>query len=168
VEDDFNRFLPIDRRGKMQTRMRTGTTLIVLLVSLISVSWATKADERADLLKVREAVWRTWFAGDTKALKQLVPPDTIVISSGEEKWKNQADVLSSSAEFHAQGGKLVRLEFPRTEIQLFGDVAIVWSKYLVETETNGKRETSSGRVTEIFVKRHGQWLNAGWHTDTEK
>jgi hypothetical protein len=31
----------------------------------------------------------------------------------------------------------VRLEFPHTEVQHFGDVAIVWSQYLAETETNG-------------------------------
>jgi hypothetical protein len=39
-------------------------------------------------------------------------------------------------EFHATGGKLVRLEFPRTEIQHLGDVAIVWSGYVVETEVD--------------------------------
>ena len=66
----------------------------------------------------------------------------------------------------AYGGKLIRLEFPRTEIQRFGDVVIIWSKYLVETETNGKRSLTSGRVTEVFVRRHGQWTNPGWHTDS--
>jgi hypothetical protein len=32
----------------------------------------------------------------------------------------------------------------------------------------GKRSLESGRVTEIFVRRSGQWMNSGWHTDTEK
>jgi hypothetical protein len=85
----------------------------------------------------------------------LVPPDTIVISSGEEKWKNQTDVLQSAARDQAKGGKLIRLEFPRTEIQRFGDVAIPYSQYLHETEVDGKRSLASGRVTEIFVLRHG-------------
>ena len=52
-----------------------------------------------------------------------------------------------------EGGKLIRLEFPRTEIQRFGEGAIIWSTYLVETETNGKRSLTSGRVTEVFVRR---------------
>jgi Domain of unknown function (DUF4440) len=90
------------------------------------------------LLHVRETVWRAWFTGDTKTLEGLIPPESIVMIGGEEKWKNQADVLHSAAEFHANGGKLVRLEFPHTEVQHFGDVAIVWSQYLAETETNGK------------------------------
>ncbi len=42
---------------------------------------------------------------------------------------------------------------------------IVWSEYLVETETNGKRSLSSGPASEIFVLCQGQWTNRGWHTD---
>jgi ketosteroid isomerase-like protein len=63
---------------------------------------------------------------------------------------------------------LVRLEFPRTEIQRFGDVAILYSKYVVETEMKGKRSVSSGRATEVFVLQNGKWTNPGWHTDAEK
>jgi len=120
------------------------------------------------LLQVRETVWRAWFAGDTKTLEELVPPETIVMSGGEEHWKHQADVLRTATEFHAKGGKLVRLEFPHTEVQHFGDVAIVWSSYVLETELGGNRSPDSGRVTEIFVWQHGRWTNPGWHTDSTK
>ncbi len=136
--------------------------------ALIVSAAPSPSDDRTELLKAREAVWRSWFADDTKTLEALVPPDTIVISSGEEKWKNQADILESAAKFHAAGGKLVRLEFPRTEIQRFADVAITYSQYLYETEVDGKHEVTSGRVTEVFVSRNGHWTNPGWHTDTEK
>jgi ketosteroid isomerase-like protein len=99
----------------------------------------------------------------------LVPPETIVPSSGEEKWEKQTtEVFQSAADFQAGGGKLVRLEFPRMEVQRFGDVAIIWSQYVVETQMNGKRSSSSGRVREVFVKRNGKWTNPGWHTDGEK
>jgi ketosteroid isomerase-like protein len=141
---------------------------IFVLGLLLVPGMAYSQDERGQILKVRESVWRAWFANDNKVLERLVPPDTIVISSGEEKWKNQADVMRTAAEFRAGGGKLVRLEFPRTEIQRFGDVAIIWTSYLVETEENGKRTVSSGRATEIFVRRNGEWVNPGWHTDSEK
>ena len=46
-------------------------------------------------------------------------------------------MLRTAIEFHAKGGSLVRLEFPRTEVQRFGDVAIVWSSYIVEIEVAG-------------------------------
>jgi ketosteroid isomerase-like protein len=144
------------------------TFAILCLAVLPSVNLAAqKADDR-ELLGARETVWRAWFAGDRNTLKQFVPPEAIVISSGEEQWKHQADVLRASAEFHAQGGKLIQLEFPRTEVQHFGDVAIVWSSYALEIDVNGKRSSDSGRVTEIFVWRDGRWTNPGWHTDTRK
>ncbi|HLJ88376.1 MAG TPA: nuclear transport factor 2 family protein [Candidatus Angelobacter sp.] len=113
-------------------------------------------------------LWRAWFSNDQKTLRDLVPSDTIVISSGEPKWKHQAEVLHSAEEFQAQGGKLTRLEFPRTEVQRLGNVAVIYSEYVLEIEMGGKRSVSSGRVTEIFVLRKGKWSNPGWHTDSEK
>lgn len=152
----------------MRHFMKAAITLIVLTAMLVLQGTAFQSGGDQDLLKTREAVWRAWFANDTAALKELVPPDTMVISSHEKEWKNQAGVFQSAVEFHASGGKLIRLEFPRTEVQHFGDVAIVWSRYLVETEVAGKRSVSSGRVSEIFVRRHGRWTNPGWHTDSEE
>lgn len=152
----------------MTTRRNTWTIATLALTLLWNSTPATAATNDTELLTTRETVWRSWFVNDTKTLRKLVPPETIVISSGESAWKHQAEVLRSAEEFQAAGGKLLRLEFPRTEVQHFGDVAIVWSSYLVETETKGKRSTSSGRVTEIFVRRNGQWTNPGWHTDAEK
>jgi len=147
---------------------RQSLIVAAALVSALSIANLSAQKQDDDqLLRVRETIWRAWFAGDTKTLKELVPPGTIVMSGGEEKWKYQADVLRTSAEFHAHGGRLIRLDFPRTEVQHFGDVAIVWSTYILETEVNGKRSSNSARVTEIFVKQHGHWTNPGWHTDKE-
>jgi ketosteroid isomerase-like protein len=153
--------------GNMRRIARMAAGIFVLGL-LLGPAMAYGQDERGEILKVRERVWRAWFANDAKALERLVPSDTIVISSDETKWKNQADILQTAAEFQADGGKLIRLEFPRTEIQRFGDVAIIWTSYLVETEENGKRVVVSGRATEIFVRRNGEWVNPGWHTDSFK
>jgi len=135
-------------------------------VDAVWIAMRQKSDEQ--LLRVRESVWRAWFANDTSTLKKLAPPETIVISAGEAKWKDQADIFQSAADFHDKGGKLIRLEFPRTEVQHFGDVAVTYSQYVCEIEAGGKHSISSGRVTEIFVLRGSQWTNPGWHTDEEK
>jgi ketosteroid isomerase-like protein len=148
--------------------MRKIRTLIfaALFISLSATAFPAGNDD-TELLKIRRSVWLVWLANDQEALKRLVPDDTVVISAGETKWKHQAEVLQSAADFHAAGGKLISLEFPRTEVEHFGDVAIIWSEYVLEVEVGGKRSKSSGRVTEIFVKRNGQWTNPGWHTDSE-
>ena len=151
----------------MRRRLFILTTVIAMFAGSTKGFPANQHD-RAQLLKVREAVWRSWFANDVSTLRELVPPGTIVISAGEPQWKHQSEVLQSAVDFQAQGGKLVRLEFPRTEIQRFGEVAILYSQYIVETELKGKRSVSAGRATEVFVLHDGQWTNPGWHTDAEK
>lgn len=142
------------------------TTLLLAFPGAAMLLAQTNRD--AQLLNVRNSVWRAWFSDDVKTLQALVPPDAIVISGGEQNWKHQAEVFQSAADFHAGGSKLIRLEFSHTEIQHFGDVAIVWSDYLVETESHGKRAISTGRASEIFVQHHGRWINPGWHTDSTK
>ena len=152
----------------MHRRLFTIAAMIAILAGGSAQSFPANQDDRGQLLKAREAVWRSWFANDASTLRELVPPGTIVISSGEPQWKYQSEVLQSAVDFQAQGGRLVRLEFPRTEIQRFGEVAILYSKYIVETEMKGKRTVSSGRATEVFVLHNGQWTNPGWHTDAEQ
>ena len=123
------------------------------------------ADQKKDLLAAREAVWRDFFANNSSRLAESIPPELIAIEQGE-KWSTRDDVLTGAKSFADQGGKLVRLEFPQTEIQMYGYTAIVYSKYLCETELAGKHATQSGRATEMFVYRKGKWVNVGWHIDS--
>jgi ketosteroid isomerase-like protein len=137
------------------------------LLLLLAATACLAADD-SQLLATRDRVWRAWFAGDEATLRQLVPEQAIAISAGEREWKRQAQIIAQSRAFHSHGGRLTHLVFPRTEIQHYGDVAIIFSSYRLETEEAGKRSASSGRVLEVFVYQHGRWLNPGWHTDQEK
>ena len=120
------------------------------------------------LLDAREAVWRAWFAGDRATLEKLIPQETIAIESGNNNWSNRQTILDGSEQFAKGGGKLVKLEFPKTEIQMYGAAAVVYSNYSYELEQGGQRINQSGRVTELFVLRNGQWVNPGWHMDSGK
>jgi hypothetical protein len=144
------------------------TIILIGAAAWAMPAWAAKQAEQQAIVQAREAVWRAWFANDKRTLERLVPANAIAISAGEEKWKTQADIFRSASEFQASGGKLIRLEFPRTEIQCYGSAAFVYSEYVLETELAGKRSTESGRVTEVFVLNHGTWMNSGWHTDSRR
>jgi ketosteroid isomerase-like protein len=123
---------------------------------------------RKRLLDAREAVWRAYFSNDRPALERLIPEETVTIEAGDNNWGNRNAVLEGAARFAKSGGKLMKLEFPKTEIQLYGYTAVVYSNYSYEIETAGQRYQQSGRVTEVFVLRKGQWVNPGWHMDTGK
>ena len=120
------------------------------------------------LLEAREAVWRAYFSGDRATLEKLIPEETLAIEAGDNNWSNRQTILNGSAEFAKSGGKLLKLEFPKTEIQVYGFTAVVYSNYAYELQTGGQRVNQSGRVTEVFVLRKGQWVNPGWHMDSGK
>jgi ketosteroid isomerase-like protein len=123
---------------------------------------------RQRILAAREAVWKAWFANDRATLEKLIPEETIAIDNGSEGWSGRAAVLDGAKRFAESGGKLVRLEFPKTEIQVYGNTIIIYTTYLYETEVNGKRSTASGRATEMFVRRGDDLVNVGWHMDSGK
>jgi ketosteroid isomerase-like protein len=116
------------------------------------------------LLDAREAVWRAYFAGDRATLEKLIPEETIAIE--DNTWSNRPKVLDSAAQFAKEGGKLVKLEFPKTEIQVYGFTAVLYSNFSYELEIGGQHSKHSGRVTEVFVLRKGQWVNPGWHMES--
>ena len=43
----------------------------VIVAGSNSTSIAANVDERSDLLRVREAVWRSWFDNDARTLREL-------------------------------------------------------------------------------------------------
>ena len=119
-------------------------------------------DERASLMKAREAVWRAWFAGDQAALLKLLPPELITIEPGSTTFGTQKSTLDGSRAFAAGGGKLTRIAFPSTEIQVYGNTAILYTSYEMDLQNGAQTRTERGMATEVFVMKDGEWLNTGW------
>jgi hypothetical protein len=120
-------------------------------------------EERALLLSAREAVWRAWFAGDHDALAKLLPAELITLSANPgESFGTLDSTMAGSRGFAASGGKLTRLVFPRTEIQAYGNTAVLYTSYEMDLQNGGRTRTERGRATEVFVNTNGHWLNTGW------
>jgi hypothetical protein len=123
---------------------------------------ALDTDERASLMKAREAVWRAWFGGDQATLLTVLPPELITIEPGSTTFGTRESTLEGSRSFAAGGGKLTRLAFPSTEIQVYGNTAILYTSYEMDLASGGQSRTERGMATEVFVFNGGQWLNTGW------
>jgi hypothetical protein len=120
------------------------------------------ARERDALMKARESVWRAWFAGDQTTLMKLLPSELITIEPGSTTFGSRTSTLEGSRGFANSGGKLTRLAFPSTEIQVYGSTAILYTSYEMELTTGGQSHSERGMATEVFVQKGGQWLNTGW------
>lgn len=118
-----------------------------------------------EVLRLREAAWRAWFAGDVATLRAMLPPEFIGIDMGDGPFSDLARTLEDSGAFPASGSRLVRLEFPETRAQRMGDVVVLYGRYSVVLESEGKERTLAGRLTEVFVRRDGKWWHPGWHLD---
>ncbi len=119
-------------------------------------------DERAAVLAAREAVWRTWYAGDIAALERLVPAELITVGPGPGGFSTREAVLAASREFAASGAKLTRVAFPRTEFQAYGSTVILYTSYEADVTKDGRTRTERGLATEVFVQQDGRWLNTAW------
>jgi ketosteroid isomerase-like protein len=118
--------------------------------------------QRTELLKAREAVWRAWFGADEAALKKMLPPETVALAAGPQGWATRDAIIASAVESAKTGTRLVKLEFPRTEIQSYGATAILYTTYAFETENAGKKGGEKGKAIEVFVRREHGWVNSGW------
>ena len=113
----------------------------------------------AALLAVRDTVWRAWFAGDQPALHRLLAPELIVL--GRDRTTHLDDELAS-AKASGEHQHLVALTFPHTDMQCYGDVAVLYSSYVVQLRDGSQATTMAGVATEVFVHRGGGWVNTAW------
>ena len=125
---------------------------------------------RAELMAAREAVWRAYFSNDREQLEKLIPEEAVVVDdSGGQPLIRRAGIMEAAKKTSEGGARLVRLEFPQTEVQVYGDTAILYTTYSLELENaQGRRSTQTGRGTEIFVRRKGSWVNTGWHLQADR
>lgn len=117
---------------------------------------------RKFILDSREQVWRAWFSNDRAKLEGMIPEEVIAIETGNPNWENREAILEGAKNFVESGSKLIRLEFPRTEIQIYGNAIILYTSYIFETENGGKKHTTIGNGIETFVQRDGKLVNTGW------
>jgi ketosteroid isomerase-like protein len=141
---------------------------IVLLAAVMSASGSRVAADAAidpEVLVAREAAWRAFYDGDVKALGDVLPEDFIGINMNAGPFTNRAQILDAARVFRERGGRLVRLTFPETQAQQFGDVVVLYGRFEVVFQSGGAEHTRRGRLTEMFVRRDGKWLHPGWHLD---
>jgi hypothetical protein len=71
--------------------------------------------------------------GSGQGIEKALGAEVIAIQQSEKEWDNRTHLIEVAKAIQKQGIKLLRLEFPRTEIQLFGDSAILYYTYIFET-----------------------------------
>lgn len=120
------------------------------------------ADWRASLLVAREAIWRDYFSDPDKLARGLTP-DFLALNEGGPPWQSREAVVAAARRAVAAGASLKHLMFPKTEIQRYGDVAIIYTTYEMQLSARGQDgPIEKGQATEVFWWNGGFWLHTGW------
>src|SRR5690349_9432938 len=109
----------------------------------VSVDDAT----RAAVLAARDAIWRAWFAHDTAALERLLPRSAT--AGGANGWESRDEIVAGSLRSATSGQRLVGIRFDDTRLHASGNVVVVFSNYTLELEREGRRNTVTGRASEV-------------------
>jgi hypothetical protein len=155
------------KKGRMALRM-VGGALLATMMTGVRPDLAARAEIDSAVLAARETAWRAYFAGDVTVLGDLLPPEFIGIGMTEGPFTGRATTLDDARAFQQKGGRLVRLSFPETQAQRFGDVVVLYGRYEAVIQSDGVERTLRGRLTEMFVRRDGKWLHPGWHLDLSR
>src|SRR4029450_988493 len=142
-----------------------GIALLAAVMSGADSQVAAGAAIDPEVLVGREGAWGAVYGGEVKALGEVLPEEFIGIGMNDAPFADRAKILDASRAFHERGGRLVRLAFPETQAQRFGDVVVLYGRYEVVFQSGGAEHTRRGRLTEMFVRRDGKWLHPGWHLD---
>lgn len=144
-------------------------TLVLSLAVAAIVSHplaAQRSDAERQILAARDTVWRAWYANDTALLHRFVPPSaTTADGAGTIHWGDRQEIVDGARQFARGRARLVDLKFTNTQITPAGHTALVTANFQIVTDSAGRRDTSRGRATELFMRDRGQWFNPYWQLE---
>jgi len=118
------------------------------------------------LIAARDTVWRAYFSNDTAALRRYIPAAAATAEGVTDlRWSTRADIMAGARRFAESKSKLVDLAFSNTSIVYVAHTALVHANYRYVTESAGRRDTSVGRATELFVRQGSTWTNPYWQLE---
>jgi ketosteroid isomerase-like protein len=143
----------------MRKHLLASTVLLSLALAQAQApaSSATRKDEDA-VKSTLVAMWDAIEKGDLERYASYVHPgftqfgenDTYLASGRDLELRHMADLLKRAHGVHT--------EMHQAEVTVRGDTAWITYYWTDAGEVDGKRFTSRGKSTRIFVRENGRWL----------
>ena len=139
--------------------MRPLLLLLLLGVTISARAQSTPASRDADEVKVTLVqMWAAIEAGDAERYATFVHPDFTQFGESDPYLaQGKADEVRNMAAY-LQRAKAVHTVMHNPIVTVRGNVAWITYYWSDDAMVDGKRVTSHGKSTRIFVKEQGKWL----------
>lgn len=142
------------------------TLLLCLTAAVVARPLGAQHPElERQLVAARDTVWRAWFGNDTALLRRYLPPAAASVDGATPRWSDRRQIVAESRGFVRSKARLVGLTFSNTQIAPAGRSALVRSDYVTVVDVGGRRDTTRGRATELFVRQGDTWINPYWQLE---
>ena len=136
-------------------------TLALLAVGLVSALHAQAPATSRDADQVKATLVQMWAAieaGDADRYATFVHQDFTQFGENDAYLAEGKAAEVRSIASYVQRARNVHTEMHNAQVTVRGTVAWITYYWTDEAMVDGKRVTSRGKSTRIFVKENGQWL----------
>lgn len=143
--------------------MRISTKVAALLFASTTLAASTAAQndprrEQAEVKATLEAMWTAIEQGDSAAYAQYIHPDFTQFGENDVYLVSGRDHEVRSMAGYLRRAKDVHTDMHQAVVTVRGPVAWITYYWTDAGYLDGKRATSRGKSTRIFVKENGKWL----------
>jgi ketosteroid isomerase-like protein len=133
---------------------------VLLFISTASFAQSPPSSEK-DKEAVKAALVSMWDAiekGDVARYGSYLHPDFTAFGENDEYLAEGRDVEVRTYADYLKTAKNIHTEMHQPRVTVRGDVAWITYYWTDSGEVDGKRVSSRGKSTRIFVKEDGKWL----------
>ncbi len=143
--------------------------LVLILIQGCSSNTSNKPNteqESKELLATIELFNSAFNNGEVEKLESMIT-DNYLHTNGNSKSIRKADWISylQKRQKELANGDLIvnNYQMSETEIEMYGDMAIVTGKISFVSIRSGEQKENEFRITNIWVNEAGMWKRAGFH-----
>lgn len=148
--------------------VRRASVVVAALFALVAAPALAQDDPRvaAEVIKLAQAQIDATVAGRPVVERMSAISDdySLFQAFSNTRIDGKAAVVALNTATDAGGGKTLATQMLNSRVQVYGDTAILtYNTYSINLDRTGATSSDQARVTRVYVRRGGRWLNVHTH-----
>ena len=148
-----------------ETATRFVTTGLIVLITLAAASSATESreDDKREILDHIHSIFKAYMDADEATIQATHSADWTGFNNQSRSIVHGIESYMDNARRALSGGRIVRYELEDVDIQIHGDVGIVYyvANWTTKINASDLQVRMHVRSVDIYQKRSGNWIQIG-------